>query len=575
MNGVLNPAQGLTLRKLLEQRCGRVLEANRNAWNTWRDRARATLPSFDLPRVFVAVHVQCCKDLTLHTGLAQLLAAPALQVVVVVVLPGAAALALASRQALREGWLGLITAMTEAEWELAFLQLPANAVLVDLPLPEPLDDRAVAAITASCAVGSNSACSEVVLLPFGGFVGRAGAFRQAYHGRFAGEGLDLVDRIVAAQPDLERVAMPQSDAAQLTRTLSTGASEIWLRDQLVEIPSTSSDDLISVSLLNDGEGRVIAAVQPVVLSGRCTTITAPLPPSLCGEEERIMEIHAADTSGKVRSARLLCSLPATSVAPWMLSAFLNRGGAGNRVISAFARGTGCRLAYAEDEIEAGEELGDIPVVWGVLRESDRILARARQQRIHYYYIDHAYFDRGHGNSYRITRNGYEANRVRKAPMDRLEKLGIAQEPWRKAGRSIVVCPPTAFFAAAHDCEDWLEETLAQMSIETDRPIVIREKPRQGEPFVPLAEALRDAHALVTHSSNVAIEAVCLGTPVFVSPSSAAAPVGQTDLGLIETPRYPKRSGWLAHLAYSQFTLDEFASGEAWKIMSKYEAREYV
>jgi hypothetical protein len=63
--------------------------------------------------------------------------------------------------------------------------------------------------------------------------------------------------------------------------------------------------------------------------------------------------------------------------------------------------------------------------------------------------------------------------------------------------------------------------------------------------------------------------------VFVAPTSAAAPIGQTDFGLIETPRYPKRDGWLAHLAYSQFTLEEFRNGQAWKIMQQHEERDFV
>jgi len=245
------------------------------------------------------------------------------------------------------------------------------------------------------------------------------------------------------------------------------------------------------------------------------------------------------------------------------------------VVSAFARGTGCRLAYAEDELAQTGEMHSFPVVWGVLRGSNEIIARAKAQGLHFYYIDHAYFDRGHGNSYRITRNGYEAGLVRKCSGDRLKKLDVTIEPWRKSGRSIIVCPPTDFFAAAHGCENWLGETLAQLRLETDRPIVIRTKPRAGEQFVTLPEALQDAHALVTHSSNVAIEAACLGTPVFVSAASAAAPIGWTDLGMIEAPRYPKRDGWLAHLAWSQFTLEEFANGEAWRNMQKHEGKDYV
>jgi hypothetical protein len=279
-----------------------------------------------------------------------------------------------------------------------------------------------------------------------------------------------------------------------------------------------------------------------------------------------------DSSGTRSIHEVRFNVPPANIEPWMLSAFLNRGGGGNPVVRAFAMGTGCRLAYAEDETNA---LHDIPVVWGVLRGSDRILAQARSQGLHFFYIDHAYFDRGHGKSYRITRNRYEAGEVRKVNDDRLKRLTPDIQPWRKNGRSIIVCPPTEYFSAAHDCADWLETTLATLRLETDRPIIVREKPKAGEAFVPLANALRNAHALVTHSSNVAIEAACLGTPVFVSSTSAAAPIGQTDIGLIETPRYPERDAWLAHLAYSQYSISEIRDGTAWNIIKYLEDCEFV
>jgi hypothetical protein len=101
------------------------------------------------------------------------------------------------------------------------------------------------------------------------------------------------------------------------------------------------------------------------------------------------------------------------------------------------------------------------------------------------------------------------------------------------------------------------------------------KPQPGETALPLEEALQGAHALVTHSSNVAIEAACLGTPVFVDPASAAAPVGLTDLGQIESPVYPDREPWLSHLAYNQFTFEEIGDGRAWRMLMELEERDLV
>ncbi|WP_264588487.1 hypothetical protein [Sphingobium sp. B8D3D] len=339
----------------------------------------------------------------------------------------------------------------------------------------------------------------------------------------------------------------------------------------VEMPAVPSGALVAVTVRSEGGATRVTAIQPSFLAPP-EGLSLPVLPRYASETSRQMQIHLIGDDEVKASQEFHFNVPPSHIEPWMLSAYLNRGGGGNPVIRAFAAGTGCRLAYAEDEPET---LSDIPVVWGVLRDSDRILAQAQAQGLHFFYIDHAYFDRGHGKSYRITRNRFEAGKVRKVGADRLQRLDLDIQPWRKSGKAIIVCPPTDYFMAAHGCADWLETTLAKLHLETDRPIIVREKPQPGQPTVPLAKALRHAHALVTHSSNVAIEAACLGTPVFVSPTSAAAPIGQTDVGLIESPVYPDRDEWLCHLAYSQYAMEEIRDGTAWHILKHLEACDFV
>jgi hypothetical protein len=204
-----------------------------------------------------------------------------------------------------------------------------------------------------------------------------------------------------------------------------------------------------------------------------------------------------------------------------------------------------------------------------------VIAYAKQSGQYFFHVDHAYFSSGPGQTYRITRNGYEAGPVRECPPDRIQAHDLVLERWRRGGSNVLVCPPTDDFMAAHGCADWLEKTLEALQRYTDRAIVLRRAPQPGEAAEPLAEALSKAYALVTHSSNVAIESVVAGVPVFVSPSSAAAPVGLTDLSSIETPAYPDRDRWLAHLAYCQFSLEEMRSGAAWRLLLEWENRPFV
>jgi len=52
-------------------------------------------------------------------------------------------------------------------------------------------------------------------------------------------------------------------------------------------------------------------------------------------------------------------------------------------------------------------------------------------------------------------------------------------------------------------------------------------------------------------------------------------MGLTDLSSIETPVYPDRDKWLAHLAYCQFSFEEMRSGAAWRMLLEWEDRPFV
>lgn len=272
------------------------------------------------------------------------------------------------------------------------------------------------------------------------------------------------------------------------------------------------------------------------------------------------------------AASVSLRLPTDELKAHMVTAFLNRGGAGNPVVRAFADGLGCALRYAD---ESEWDAPGAVAVWGVLRGSDEVVRRARAMDRPFFYIDHAYVGRGHYLNYRITRNAYEAGPVRDWPADRVKKFGIELSPWRRGGGSVIVCPPTQYFMDAHGCPNWLEDTLEALRRATDRPVEIRAKPATGEPSEPLSNVFARAHAIVCHSSNIAVEAVIAGVPAFVAPTSAAAPVAETDLSLIEVPRRPDREAWIRHIASSQFTLAEIASGEAWALLMETERRELV
>ena len=220
--------------------------------------------------------------------------------------------------------------------------------------------------------------------------------------------------------------------------------------------------------------------------------------------------------------------------PYMFTVFLNKGGGGNNLMSAVANSLSCPTIYAEDYLF---DTCGIPFVWGVLRNSKNVIDFAVHNHRHFMYADHAYFNRGHGKSYRISANSFECNTYKVCPSDRRKLFDVECHPWNKSGSEIIVCPPTEYFVEAHKVYGWLDNTISELKKFTDRKIIVRTKPKPGDQILSLSDQLQSAHALVTHSSNVAIEAICCGTPVFVSDTSAARVVGLSDLSSIENPIY--------------------------------------
>lgn len=570
----------LAWRQLLVTTNPALAAAVRDEWERWLAEQRAQPPDVAGPQLIVIANLSCSEDLTAHVALMQLLALQNVRCAVILSFPTAAMMRIARAQARREPWQGLVRIVTQSECRQLLRELPADAPVALFSGPAILDPQAVRQIFLVrhawkvLPQRKRDGSPYRTFLTGSGFVGRAGDYFEWEAESPDEESASVEFQLVASDPAALGFAgaprrpvrwnqWPEADATLENVDLKGGG---------LDLPSIEEADELIIRMDREPLPSAVIERSFARLCARDEPLSIRLPGSMLTTTPKIVRLESHQADGRVIGTNLVVRVPPWRLQPWMISAYLNRGGGGNPVIRAFAEGTGCRLAYAEDEPET---LSDIPVVWGVLRDSARIVSQAKAQSLYFFYIDHAYFDRGHGKSYRITRNRYEAGPLRKCPSDRFTKLGIEIEPWRKSGREIIVCPPTEYFIEAHLCGDWLDKTLEILRAATDRPIIIREKPQPGETSVPLKTALASAHALVTHSSNVAIEAACFGTPVFVNDASAAAPIGQTDYSKIETPVYPDREPWLKHLAYNQFSIDEIRTGDAWRLLLELEEREFV
>lgn len=251
---------------------------------------------------------------------------------------------------------------------------------------------------------------------------------------------------------------------------------------------------------------------------------------------------------------------------------------GLRLARAFAEGCGGRVAkVGETQLAPGPAF-----FYGMTGHSLPLIEQCRREGRDWYYADNAYYF-GRGAYFRVTKNAYQhagqwedpQESKPRAGRERLARFGITVKPWRAQGRPIVITTQSDLFyrfCLGIGRDAWLAETMARIKAVSGRPVEVCHKPAPGAPGNPAAgagfeKALRDAHALVTHSSSTAVKALIEGVPVFCTGACVASPLGLNDLAAIETPlRLKGRKPWLRILAANQWTRLEMRNGICWRML---------
>lgn len=232
-----------------------------------------------------------------------------------------------------------------------------------------------------------------------------------------------------------------------------------------------------------------------------------------------------------------------------------------RWCKAFAAGCGGELVTDRELRPGPVAMFGSPKLWPLLEQ-------ARAEGRMWYYGDHGYF--GRGRYYRVTKNALQYIRGPSwLDFERLEELGVDIAPSRKAGDHVLVCPPDEVFANLNgfDAATWRTNVLAALREITKREIRVRERTCGEGRGAPLAEDLDGAWALVTYTSNAAVEALCAGVPVICTAPSAAWDLASRRLEDVESPRVwgvRRRRDWAARLAANQWTLAEIRNGTCWQ-----------
>lgn len=169
------------------------------------------------------------------------------------------------------------------------------------------------------------------------------------------------------------------------------------------------------------------------------------------------------------------------------------------------------------------------------------------------------------------------------PFDRLEQLYLPLKKWRTRGRHVVIAGSSAKYHEFYGLKEptaYASKLVRTLQKFTTRELVYRPKPSwreavpvEGTRYSQLPESieqlLEHAHCLVTHGSNACFEAIVHGVPCVILGDAVAKPISTLEPSEIEAPRLvqtSERYQWLANLAYCQWTMREFASGEAWSTL---------
>lgn len=251
------------------------------------------------------------------------------------------------------------------------------------------------------------------------------------------------------------------------------------------------------------------------------------------------------------------------------------------VCKALASGFGCDIAVKPWP----RPLQTPAAFYGRDRGTLSIVAQCAADGNHWIMADNGYMGAGqYDGYYKLSRDGYQCDGTGIPDEKRLvdvmaltgQKFVKEWRPRTKHGH-IVICPPIFGYDRAHFFSSvrWQRAIGKQIRQTTKRKIRVRYKP--GDKRVTdqrsLADDLKDCHALVTHDSNIAVEAIMAGIPVFITGTSPAQVFGNVDLFTILDPRIDAdRWEWLSILANNQWTLNEIRDGMANGTLSENKVR---
>lgn len=205
-------------------------------------------------------------------------------------------------------------------------------------------------------------------------------------------------------------------------------------------------------------------------------------------------------------------------------------------------------------------------------------------------MDLGYWGRTEGGRlcgyHRVVANSLHPNyyyQMSKHSSDRFLKFGLEVKPVDKSGKYVLLAGMSEKAAWVFNLKplEYEKRMLAEIRKYTDKPILYRPKPSwrgagpiDGTTYSPpeedITEALNRSSVIVTHHSNVSIDAILNGKPCIVTGHGVGMAVSSS-VDCIEEPYFPyeeKRMRWLSDIAYTQWTVKEIQAGKPWKHLKR-------
>jgi len=243
----------------------------------------------------------------------------------------------------------------------------------------------------------------------------------------------------------------------------------------------------------------------------------------------------------------------------------------------------CELTSYKDVLDS-KDCSKV-VFMGVLRGTHLVYKWAEKSKKDFYYIDRPYWGESRATPYwmRCVKNQHVKTFVDHRPDDRFKQQFKDEiKPFHKNGKYVLVVPPSHAMAEMFGRQDWLDNTMKTLKENTDRELVVREKPYNPEAVIDASGKMLPGksannqppkpfewdkvHAIVTFNSSISIKALSNGVPAFANFDNPCMPVCEQDFSKIETPRYEDPRPVFNSLAYGQFTQQEFRNGYYMEIL---------